>query len=232
MPPQRRPATEFIEGTRYMRIILFGAPGSGKGTQAKKLMEDRNIPQISTGDMLRAAAASGTDLGKKTRAVMESGQLVSDDIMLGIIKERLNEPDAAGGFVLDGFPRTFKQAQGLEDLLEEIGKPLDAAVLMDIDFDILMKRLTGRRTCSATGKLLNIYFSSKEEIDECCNSGGELIQREDDNEATITDRLDVYRKHTEPVVEYYRSRGKLKVIDADGPVDEVYERLLSVLNSR
>jgi len=215
-----------------MRIILFGAPGSGKGTQAKKLMKDRNIPQISTGDMLRAAAASGTDLGKKTRAIMDSGQLVSDDIMLGIIKERLNEPDATGGFVLDGFPRTLKQAQGLEDLLEEIGKPLDAAVLMDIDFDILMKRLTGRRTCSTTGKLLNIYFSSKEEIDECRNAGGELIQREDDNEATIADRLDVYRRHTEPVVEYYRSRGRLKAIDADGSVDEVYERLLDALQTR
>jgi adenylate kinase len=182
--------------------------------------------------MLRAAAASGTDLGKKTRAIMESGQLVSDDIMLGIIKERLNEPDATGGFVLDGFPRTLKQAQGLEDLLEEIGKPLDAAVLMDIDFDILMKRLTGRRTCSTTGKLLNIYFSSKEEIDECRNAGGELIQREDDNEATIADRLDVYRRHTEPVVEYYRSRGRLKAIDADGSVDEVYERLLDALQTR
>jgi adenylate kinase len=212
-----------------MRIILFGAPGSGKGTQARKLMKARNVPQVSTGDMLRAAAASGSDLGRKARAIMESGQLVSDDIMLGIIRERLNEPDAAGGFVLDGFPRTLKQAEGLERLLEEIGQPLDAAVLMDIDFDILMKRLTGRRTCSTTGKLLNIYFSSQEELDECRNSGGELIQREDDNEETIAERLDVYRRHTEPVVEYYRSRGKLETIDADGSEDEVYERLEAVL---
>jgi adenylate kinase len=228
-PALARAGTEFIEGTRYMRIILFGAPGSGKGTQAKKLMKDRNIPQISTGDMLRAAAASGTELGKRAQAIMESGQLVSDDIILGIINERLNEPDAANGFVLDGFPRTLKQAQGLQDLLAEIGKPLDAAVLMDIDFDILMKRLTGRRTCSTTGKLLNIYFSSREELDECRNSGGELIQREDDNEETIGERLDVYRRHTEPVIEYYRSHGKLKTIDADGSVDEVHERLLQVL---
>lgn len=212
-----------------MRIILFGAPGSGKGTQARKLMKARNVPQVSTGDMLRAAAASGSDLGRKARAIMESGQLVSDGIMLGIIRERLNEPDAAGGFVLDGFPRTLKQAEGLERLLEEIGQPLDAAVLMDIDFDILMKRLTGRRTCSTTGKLLNIYFSSQEELDECRNSGGELIQREDDNEETIAERLDVYRRHTEPVVEYYRSRGKLETIDADGSEDEVYERLEAVL---
>jgi len=212
-----------------MRMILFGAPGSGKGTQAKKLMEDRKIPQISTGDMLRAAAASGTELGKRAKSIMESGQLVSDDIMLDIINERLDEPDASGGFVLDGFPRTLKQAQGLEDLLEEIGKPLDAAVLMDIDFNILLKRLTGRRTCSTNGKLLNIYFSPQEEIDECRNSGGELIQREDDNEETISERLEVYRRHTEPVIEYYRSRGKLKTIDADGSVEEVYERLLSAL---
>jgi len=213
-----------------MRIILFGAPGSGKGTQAKKLMEDRKIPQISTGDMLRAAAASGTELGKRAKSVMESGQLVSDDIMLGVINERLNEPDASGGFVLDGFPRTLKQAQGLEDLLEDIGKPLDAAVLMDIDFNILLKRLTGRRTCSTTGKLLNIYFSPQAEIDECRNSGGELIQREDDNEETISERLEVYRRHTEPVIEYYRSRDKLKTIDADGSVEEVYGRLLDALH--
>jgi adenylate kinase len=212
-----------------MRMILFGAPGSGKGTQAKKLMQDRSIPQISTGDMLRAAVASGTSLGKQAQAIMDSGQLVSDDIMLGIISERLKEPDTANGFVLDGFPRTLKQARGLEELLDEIGKPLDAAVLMEIDFDILMKRLTGRRTCSTTGKLLNIHFSPQHEIDECRKSGGELIQREDDNEETISDRLDVYRRHTEPVIEYYRSRGKLTTIDADGSVDEVYERLLKVL---
>jgi adenylate kinase len=212
-----------------MRMILFGAPGSGKGTQAKNLMRDRNIPQISTGDMLRAAAASGTGLGKQVKSIMDSGQLVSDVIMLDIIKERLDEPDTANGFVLDGFPRTIAQAEGLEKLLDSMGKPLDAAVLMDIDFDILLKRLTGRRTCSATGKLLNIYFSSKEEIEECRKAGGELVQREDDNEETISDRLDVYRKHTEPVIEYYRSRGKLKTIDAEGSVEEVYERLLEVL---
>jgi adenylate kinase len=180
--------------------------------------------------MLRAAAASGTELGKRAKSVMESGQLVSDDIMLGIINERLNEPDASNGFVLDGFPRTLKQAQGLEDLLEDIGKPLDAAVLMGIDFNILLKRLTGRRTCSTTGKLLNIYFSPQEEIDECRNSGGELIQREDDDEEIISERLLVYRRHTEPVIEYYRSRGKLKTIDADGSVEEVYGRLLDALH--
>lgn len=212
-----------------MRIVLFGAPGSGKGTQAKKLMADRNIPQVSTGDMLRDAVAAGTRFGQQAKQIMDAGQLVSDDIVLGIISERLNAPDAADGFILDGFPRTEQQALDLEDLLDQMGAPLDVAVLMNVDFDILMKRLTGRRTCSVTGKLLNIYYSSQDELDECTDAGGELIQREDDNEETIGSRLAVYRKQTEPVVDYYRKRGKLKTVDADGTVDEVYTRLVDTL---
>jgi adenylate kinase len=212
-----------------MRIVLLGAPGSGKGTQAKRLEAERNIPQISTGDMLRAAVAGGSRFGQQAKDVIETGQLVSDDIMLGIISKRLVEADAKDGFILDGFPRTEKQALDLEDLLDQMAKPLDAAVLMDIDFDILMKRLTGRRTCSLTGKLLNIYFSSAEDLDACTAAGGELIQREDDNEETIRYRLDVYRQQTEPVVEYYRSRDKLRSISADGSMDDVYERLKAAL---
>lgn len=214
-----------------MRIVLLGAPGSGKGTQAKKLMADRNIPQISTGDMLRAAVAAGSRFGQQAKTIMDAGQLVSDDIMLGIISERLAKPDAQDGFILDGFPRTEKQAQDLAELLDELGQPLDAAILMDVDFDILMKRLTGRRTCSLTGKLLNIYFSSQEELDECTNAGGELVQREDDNEATIAHRLDVYRTQTEPLIDFYRQRDKLKSVDADGSIDEVYERFSGVLEN-
>ena len=210
-----------------MRIVLLGAPGSGKGTQAKKLMADRNIPQISTGDMLREAVATGTRFGQKAQAIMETGDLVSDDIMLGIISERLAQPDAADGFILDGFPRTKQQALDLEELLDQIGTPLDAAVLMDVDFEILMKRLTGRRTCSLTGKLLNVYFSSQEELDECTDAGGELIQREDDNEETISNRLEVYRENTEPLIEFYRRRKRLVTVDAEGTIDEVYERLLA-----
>ena len=160
---------------------------------------------------------------------MEAGQLVSDDIMLGIISERLAEPDAEEGFILDGFPRTEKQALDLEDLLDQLGKPLDAVVQMDVDFDILLKRLTGRRTCSLTGKLLNIYFSTQEELDACTNAGGELIRRDDDNAETIENRLDVYRQQSEPLIEYYRSKGRLKIVDADGSIDEVYERLSAVL---
>jgi adenylate kinase len=212
-----------------MRIVLLGAPGSGKGTQAKKLMADRNIPQVSTGDMLREAVAAGTRFGVKAKAIMDAGDLVSDDIMLGIIRERLAEPDASEGFILDGFPRTEQQALDLADLLDDLGTPLDAAVLMDVDFDILMKRLTGRRTCSLTGKLLNIYFSSQAELDECTNAGGELVQREDDNEEVIANRLEVYREQTEPLVEFYRKLGKLKIVAADGTIDEVYERLTTVL---
>ncbi|MGI9220363.1 MAG: adenylate kinase [Woeseiaceae bacterium] len=209
-----------------MRIVLLGAPGSGKGTQAKKLMAERNIPQVSTGDMLRAAVVAGTRFGLQAKEIMDAGNLVSDEIMLGIISERLSEPDASDGFILDGFPRTEQQALDLTDLLDQMGTPLDAAVLMDVDFDILMKRLTGRRTCSLTGKLLNVYFSSQEELDACTDAGGELQQREDDNEEVIGNRLNVYREQTEPLVEFYGKLGKLKTVDADGTIDEVYARFL------
>jgi adenylate kinase len=213
-----------------MRIVLLGAPGSGKGTQAKKLMADKNIPQISSGDMLREAIASGTRFGLKAKPLMEAGNLVPDDIVLGIISERLSQPDAVDGFILDGFPRTTRQAIDLGELLDQLGTPLDTAVLMDVDFDILMKRLTGRRTCSLTGKLLNVYLSSQEELDECTNAGGDLIQREDDNEETIGNRLAVYRKNTEPLIDYYSKRDMLVTIDAEGSVDEVYERLRAALD--
>jgi len=213
-----------------MRIVLLGAPGSGKGTQAKKIMADRRVPQISTGDMLREAVAAGSRFGQKAKAIMEAGQLVSDDIMLGIISERLTQPDTEEGFILDGFPRTEKQALDLEELLDELGTPLDAAILMDVDFDILMRRLTGRRTCSKTGKLLNVYFSPQEELDECLRNGGELIQREDDNEDTIRNRLEVYREQTEPLVDYYRARKKLRKVNAEGTIDEVYNRVVEALD--
>ncbi|HZX24115.1 MAG TPA: adenylate kinase [Woeseiaceae bacterium] len=212
-----------------MRIVLLGAPGSGKGTQAQRLMAEKGIPQISTGDLLRAAVASGSELGRKAKAAMDAGELVSDDLVLGMIRERLNEDDVADGFILDGFPRNESQAESLDDLLAELGQPLDAAVLMDVDFDILMKRLTGRRTCSATGKVLNIYFSPQEELDACVEAGGELLQRDDDNEETIANRLQVYREQTAPLVDYYRDRGLLKTVDAEGTVEDVYERLVSAV---
>jgi len=212
-----------------VRIVLLGAPGSGKGTQAKKLMAEHNIPQISTGDMLRAAVESGSPVGRQAKAIIDAGNLVSDDVMIRIIRDRLAEPDAEQGFILDGFPRNEKQANDLDVLLDELGKPLDMAILMNVNLDILMKRLTGRRTCSLTGKLLNIYFSPQEELDECTSAGGELVQREDDNEEIIGNRLNVYRRQTEPLVALYQAQHKLRIVDADGTVDEVYGRFLKAL---
>lgn len=207
-----------------MRIVMLGAPGSGKGTQAQRLQQEHGILQISTGDLLRRAVADKTPLGLKAKAVMDAGELVSDEIVLGMIEERIARPDAAAGFALDGYPRNSKQAEDLEAVLAKNGLKLDAAVLMDVDFDILMKRLTGRRTCSATGKVLNIYFSSPKELEECRKAGGELVQRADDNEATIRNRLQVYEKQTAPLIDYYRQRGILKTVDATGEVDSVYRR--------
>ena len=159
-----------------------------------------------------------------------AGELVSDDIVLGMLRERLQQGDTGKGFILDGFPRNLPQAQALEPVLGEIGQPLDAVCLLNVDFDVLMKRLTGRRTCSKTGKLLNIYFSPQSEIDACKEAGGELIQRADDNEETIGNRLKVYREQTEPLVAYYQGEDMLRVVEAEGDIDEVYARLKLALN--
>ena len=212
-----------------MRIVMLGAPGSGKGTQAKKLMNDKGISHISTGDMLRLSVEKGTELGLEARDVMDSGKLVSDNLMIGLIKECLSSKEIENGFILDGFPRTTKQAIDLKDLLEGMNMRLDSALLMDVDFEILMKRLVGRRTCSVTGKLLNIYFSSPEDLAECKNLGGELIKREDDNEDTIRNRLDVYKEKTEPLISYYENENLLKRVNAEGSMEEVYKGLLAAI---
>ena len=212
-----------------MRIVMLGAPGSGKGTQAKKLMNDKGISHISTGDMLRSSVERGTELGLEARDVMESGKLVSDNLMIGLIKECLSSIEIENGFILDGFPRTTKQAIDLKDLLEGMNMRLDSALLMDVDFEILMKRLVGRRTCSVSGKLLNIYFSSPKDLAECENLGGELIKREDDNEDTIRNRLDVYKEKTEPLISYYENENLLKRVNAEGSMEEVYKGLLAVI---
>jgi adenylate kinase len=212
-----------------MRIVMLGAPGSGKGTQAKSLEGDYGLPQISTGDLLRKAVADGTPLGARAKAIMDLGNLVPDEIVLGMISERIAKRDAARGFVLDGYPRNLKQAEDLEQVLETRGLKLDAAVLMEVSNDLLMRRLTGRRTCSANGKLLNIYFSSKEELDACTRAGGTLIQRDDDKEDTIRTRLEVYAELTAPLIEHYSARGLLHTIAAEGPVAEVYRRLTAAL---
>ncbi len=213
-----------------MRIVLLGAPGSGKGTQAQRLQSDHGWPQVSTGDLLRSAVAAGTELGLKAKAVMDAGNLVSDDIVLGIIKERLSDDDTETGFVLDGFPRNRAQALDLETVLSDLAMRLDAAVLMDVRFDTLLKRLTGRRTCSKTGKILNVYFSSQEELDACTDAGGELIRRADDDEATIRNRLEVYERETAPLIDYYRDGGLLRTVQAEGTPAEVYSRLSAVIS--
>jgi len=189
-----------------MRIILLGAPGSGKGTQAKKLMDDFGFPQISTGNLLRQAIADGTEIGKQAKAIMAAGDLVSDKIVLDLIRVSLDSPSSHSGFFLDGYPRNIAQAESLDELLTSINQPLDHAILIDVDSDTLVKRLSGRRMCSLTGKILNIYYSDQSEIDECLSAGGELIQRSDDNIESITNRINVYREQTEPLLEYYKSR--------------------------
>jgi adenylate kinase len=214
-----------------MRIVLLGAPGSGKGTQAQQLQADCGWPQISTGDLLRNAVAAGTELGLQAKAIIEAGDLVSDSIVLAIIKERLRADDVSDGFVLDGFPRNKAQAMDLEAVLSDIGQRLDAVILMDVKFDVLMKRLTGRRTCSKTGKLLNVYFSPQAELDACINSGGELVQRADDNEATIGNRLEVYERETAPLIDHYRDHGSMLTVNADGSPEEVYARLMAELGT-
>jgi adenylate kinase len=212
-----------------MRIVMLGAPGSGKGTQAQRLQTDHGLPQVSTGDLLRRAVADKSALGLQAKAAMDAGELVSDQLVLGMLKERIARPDAASGFILDGFPRNEVQAEALGVLLEDLGTRLDAAILMDVDLDVLFKRLTGRRTCSKTGKVLNIHFSPREELDACRKAGGELVQRADDNEETIGNRLKVYAEQTAPLIEYYRRRGLLKTVAATGEVDAVYARLKNAL---
>jgi adenylate kinase len=207
-----------------MRIVMLGAPGSGKGTQAQRLQQDHQLPQVSTGDLLRRAVADKTPLGLKAKAAMDAGELVSDEIVLGMIKERLAKPDAKRGFILDGFPRNLAQADSLNAVLAELAQKIDAAVLMDVDFEILMKRLTGRRTCSKTGQVLNIYFSPPAELEACRKAGGELLQRDDDNETTIRNRLQVYERQTAPLIDYYQKRGLLKKVEATGDVNDVYAR--------
>lgn len=214
-----------------MRIVLLGAPGSGKGTQAQRLIDKYQVPQVSTGDLLRAAVAAGTELGRLAKATMDAGRLVDDSTMLGIIRERLGQPDAARGFILDGFPRTIVQADGLNALLADIGKPLEAVVLMDVDQDQLFRRLTGRRTCRTCGRVFNIYTAPPQVPPPCegkCVTP-DLFQRPDDGEATIGKRLEVYAAQTRPLVDYYGGRGLLVTVDAEGDIDAVTARLETAL---
>jgi len=213
-----------------MRLVLLGAPGSGKGTQAQRMQLRHGVPQVSTGDLLREAVAAGTPLGRAAKVVMDAGQLVADDIMLGIIRERLARPDAARGFILDGFPRTIAQADGLAAQLADLGVSLDAVVLLEIEPDILLRRMAGRRSCRRCGRVFHIE-SNPPRPGERCTDGRphDLFQRPDDNEATVRERLAVYGERTRPLIEYYASQGMLRRVDADGTLDEVEKRLEAVL---
>lgn len=213
-----------------MRIVLLGAPGSGKGTQGKLLEERYKTPQISTGDLLRAAVAAGSPLGRLAKAAMDAGQLVSDEVVLGMIRERLGERDTHNGFILDGFPRNIPQAQALDQLLADIGKPLELTLLIESDFDILMQRLTGRRTCGSCGWACNVY-SSPPRVDGICDvCGGNLHHRADDNEETISNRLRVYESQTAPLIDYYRGQDKLRSVQGVGEIDHIFATITKIVD--
>jgi adenylate kinase len=215
-----------------MRIVLLGAPGSGKGTQAKLLVEKYKIPQLSTGDLLRAEVAAGSELGKKAKAAMDAGQLVSDEVVLGMIQARLAKPDAKNGFILDGFPRNIPQAQSLDAMLARLGQPLQLALLVDVDTDVLMKRLTGRRVCPACGAIYNIYFSPPKTANKCDKCGATLQHRSDDNEQTVSKRLEVYQQQTAPLVNYYKAQGKLRTVRGVGAVGAIFKNITDIIETQ
>lgn len=216
-----------------MRIVLLGAPGSGKGTQAQRLAQEKGMPQISTGDLLRAAVTAGTALGREAKAAMDSGRLVADEIVLGMIAERLTAVDVREGFVLDGFPRNIEQATALDAMLAKLGQPLDCVVLMEVDQGELVRRISGRRTCKDCGRVFNVSTTGGSGAPEesCPKADGphRLFQRPDDNERTVAERLKVYEEKTKPLVEFYRGKGLLRAIQAEGSVAEVAARLDAVL---
>lgn len=214
-----------------MRIVFLGAPGSGKGTQAQRLIERHGIPQISTGDLLRAHVRAGTELGRRAKSVMDAGQLVDDTTILGMVRERLAEPDAARGFILDGFPRTIPQAEGLATLLAELRKPLDAVILFNVDPALLVKRISGRRSCQDCGRVFNVH-TAPVPVPPPCNgqcTTPRLMQRPDDAEATVAKRLAVYEEQTAPLVGFYREQGVLKTVEADAPLADVTARVEAAL---
>ncbi len=212
-----------------MNLILLGPPGAGKGTQAKRLVEKYGIPQISTGDILRAALKAGTELGREAKKFMDAGQLVPDEVVIGIIRERVKADDCKGGFMLDGFPRTIKQAEALDDVLAKMGSRIDHVVSIEVADAELIKRLTGRRTCPACGAGFHVMFDRPKVEGVCDKCGGRLIQRDDDNEATVTNRLKVYKAQTEPLIAYYKGKGLLRSIDGVGGMEDIFGRIVAAL---
>ena len=210
-------------------IILLGAPGSGKGTQAKKLTESLSIPQISTGDMLREAVSNDTELGRQAKAFMDQGGLVPDEVVIGIVKERLQAKDCEKGFILDGFPRTILQAQALDRVVKELGKEIDSVLSLEVDENEIMERLSGRRTCAGCGTMYHVRFNPPKEEGRCDKCVGTLLQRDDDKEETIRTRLVNYKKSTEPLIEYYRGSGKVHAVKASGNIDTIFANISKLL---
>ena len=214
-----------------MKLILLGPPGAGKGTQAKMLTERFGIPQISTGDMLRAAVKEGTPMGLQAKACMDAGALVPDEVVVGIVRERLQQADCAAGFILDGFPRTVPQAEALTATLDELGKELDAVLSLEVDVEALVERLTGRRTCKECGRGYHLKFDPPRQAGICDACGGTLFQRDDDQEATIRKRLEVYREQTAPLAGYYQQHHLLSRVDGMQEIGSVQRQLLAALQA-
>lgn len=214
-----------------MNVVLLGAPGAGKGTQAAKMVQEFGLPHISTGDIFRKAVADGTPLGLEAKRYMDAGELVPDTVTIGIVKERLAQPDCAKGFILDGFPRTVPQADALGSALESMGTGLDAVILVDVPKDVLIARLTARRQCRACGRIYNISGDMPADPAVCDDCGGEVYQRADDSVETVTNRLDVYERNTEPLVAYYREKGLLRTVDGDRDVEAVFADVSSIMRA-
>lgn len=208
-----------------MDFILLGPPGAGKGTQAKLMIDKWQIPQVSTGDILRAAVREGTPLGVEAKGFMDRGELVPDRVVIGIIAERLKEDDAAEGFILDGFPRTIPQAEALQGILQDLGRNIDHVISIDVDDEELVTRLTGRRMCKGCGESFHVVFNPSAQEGICDRCKGELYQRDDDKEETIRQRLRVYGEQTRPLIAYYEKQGKVRRINGTGSIEEIFSRI-------
>lgn len=215
-----------------MNLILLGPPGAGKGTQAQMIVDRYHLPQISTGDILRAAVKEGTSLGKQAKTFMDRGQLVPDEVVIGIIDERLRASDCNAGFILDGFPRTTPQAEALQAILTKIGKSVDHVINIEVDPEELVRRLTGRRTCNNCGGVSHILFHPPQKEGVCDRCGGTLYQREDDREETIRTRLKEYQKQTAPLIQYYQNKKLLRPIQGVGGQNQIFEQIIRVLDAK